>query len=346
MKLAVIFGGKSTEHDVSIVSGTSVIANLNQEKYQIYPIYIDKFGTFYAYPYNKRILSLGETPQNLKRIDNILAYLKNIDIVFPVLHGKYGEDGTIQGMLDLIDKKYVGCHTLSSSICMDKVYTKIILNSAGIKQADYIVVKQYQNEYKILDNSFNESIHNSISLINFVNNKFTYPIFVKPSKSGSSIGVTKVNIEDELINAIEEAFKYDDKVLVEECIMGREVECALLGNDELIASPIGEIKTNTSFYSYDSKYKSETEQTLIPNDISFDITNKIKKIAKKAFQVCDCKGLARIDFFIKDDNEIILNEINTMPGFTSISMYPKLMQEYGYDYKTLLDELVELAKNS
>ena len=346
MKLAVIFGGKSTEHDVSVVSGTSVIANLNQEKYQIYPIYIDKFGTFYACPYNKKVLSLGEIPQNIKRIDNIFAYLKNIDVVFPVLHGKYGEDGTIQGMLDLLDKKYVGCHILSSAICMDKVYTKIILNSTGIKQADYIVVKKYQNEYKILDNSFNESIHNSVSLINFANNKFTYPIFVKPSKSGSSIGVTKVEIEDDLINAIEAAFKYDDKVLIEECIIGREVECAILGNDELIPSPIGEIKTNTSFYTYDSKYKSKDDQTLIPIDISFDITNKLKNIAKKAFCVCDCKGLARIDFFIKEDNEIIINEINTMPGFTNISMYPKLMQEYGFDYKTLLDELIELAKNN
>ncbi len=344
MNLAVIFGGKSTEHDVSVVSGTSVIANLNPEKYQIYPIYIDKFGTFYACPYNKKILSLGEIPKNLKRIDNIFAYLKNIDVVFPVLHGKYGEDGTIQGMLDLLDKKYVGCHTLSSSICMDKVYTKIILNSAGIKQADFLVIKKYQNEYKIRDNSFNESTHNSVSLINFVNNKFKYPLFIKPSKSGSSIGVTKVEVEEDLINAIEEAFKYDDKVLIEECIIGREVECALLGNDELIASPIGEIKTDTSFYSYDSKYRSEEEQTIIPNDISFDITNRLKNIAKKAFQVCDCRGLARIDFFIREDNEIILNEINTMPGFTSISMYPKLMQEYGFDYKVLLDELIELAK--
>ena len=343
MKLAVIFGGKSTEHEVSVVSGTSVIANLNQEKYQIYPIYIDKFGTFYACPYNKRILSLGEVPQNLKIIDNILAYLKDIDVVFPVLHGKYGEDGTIQGMLDLLDKKYVGCHTLSSSICMDKVYTKILLNSAGIKQADYLVVKKNQNEYQIFDKSFNESIHNNVSLISLINSKFTYPIFVKPSKSGSSIGVTKVEVEDDLINAIEEAFKYDDKVLIEECIIGREVECAVLGNDELIASPIGEIKANTSFYSYDSKYKSKEEQTLIPNDISFDITNRVKNIARKAFQVCDCRGLSRIDFFIKEDNEIILNEINTMPGFTSISMYPKLMQEYGFDYDKLLDKLIDLA---
>ena len=222
----------------------------------------------------------------------------------------------------------------------------IILNSAGIKQADYLIVKKHQNEYKILDNSFNESIHNNVSLINFVNNKFTYPIFVKPSKSGSSIGVTKVEVEDNLINAVEEAFKYDDKVLVEECIIGREVECAILGNSELIASPIGEIKTDTSFYTYDSKYKSKTEQTLIPNDISFDISNRVKNIAKKAFTVCDCKGLARIDFFITEDNEIILNEINTMPGFTSISMYPKLMEEYGYDYNTLLDKLIDLVKNS
>lgn len=346
MKLAVIFGGKSTEHDVSIVSGTSVIANLNEEKYQIYPIYIDKFGIFYAYPYNKKILSLGETPQNLKKIDNIINYLKDIDVVFPVLHGKYGEDGTIQGILDLLDKKYVGCHTLSSSICMDKVYTKIILNSACIKQADYLVVKKFQNEYKILDNSFNETIHNNVSLINFVNNKFNYPIFVKPSKSGSSIGVTKVEVEDDLIKAIDEAFKYDDKVLIEEGIRGREVECAILGSDELIASPLGEIKTNSSFYTYNSKYKCEEEQTLIPNDISFDITNRVKNIAKKAFQVCECKGLARIDFFIKDDNIIILNEINTMPGFTSISMYPKLMQEYGFDYDKLLDKLIDLANNA
>ena len=348
IKLAVMFGGKSTEHNVSVVSATSIISNLNKEKYEIFPIYIDLDGNFYKYTKSVeeiKPLKIDEEILEIELIDNIINYLENIDIVFPVLHGLYGEDGAIQGLLELIGKKYVGCKVLSSSLCMDKVYAKTIFNNCNIDVAKYMYVKKLNDKYIYIDNKFNRLIIDEIELKNKIKNNLKYPVFIKPSNSGSSVGVNKANNDDELIKYLKIAFQYDAKVLIEEGIIGREVECAILGNDEPIASYIGEVISAEDFYSYDSKYKNKESITVIPANIEENIMEEIRKQAIKAYLACDCQGLSRVDFFIEENtNRIILNEINTIPGFTEISMYPKLMEHLGYNYSSLLDKLIDLAK--
>ena len=346
-KVAIIFGGKSTEHDVSIVSGTSVISNMDKNKYEIYPIYIDEFGKYFKY--NKdvndiKILKIGESLTDIEEIENIIEYLNKVDVVFPVLHGKNGEDGTIQGMLDLLNIPYVGCKVLSSSLCMDKVYTKVILDKAGIEQAKSMYIKKYNDKYIYVHNNFNELVLNVEELISKVKDYLKFPVFIKPSNSGSSVGVNKSLSEHDFIEYLEYAFKYDSKVLIEEAINGREVECAVLGNDDLIVSNIGEVLAAGEFYSFDSKYKNAESVTVIPANLDKNIIENIRMYAKKAYKACDCSGLSRIDFFVENNtNRIILNEINTLPGFTEISMYPKLMEHLGYKYSELLDKLIELA---
>lgn len=346
MKVCVLFGGASTEHDVSVVSGTSVIENLDKNKYEIYPVYIDKNNKFYKYTkdiHDIKMLTIDDEINELELIDNIIEYLKEMDVVFPVLHGKYGEDGTIQGLLELLNIPYVGCKVLASSLCMDKIYTKKLLESCNIKTSKYMYIKKYNDNYLYFDNEFNELMLSKNELINRVEEYLNFPVFVKPSRSGSSVGVAESN-KDNLIKNIDEAFKYDNKVLIEEKIMGRELEVAVLGNDKLDVSIPGEINNN-SFYTYESKYIDKTG-VIIPANINNNIQEKIKNIAYKAYKICDCSGLSRIDFFLDKDNNLILNEINTMPGFTSISMYPKLMHNYGYSYSKLLDKLIDLTINN
>lgn len=346
-KIAVIFGGKSTEHDVSVLSASSVISNLDKEKYEIYPIYIDKSGEFYKF--NKKIKDIKILKNDVEitdliKIDNIIEYLKDKDVIFPVLHGMYGEDGSIQGLFELIGKKYVGCHTLASSLCMDKVYTKIVLGASNINQAKSMYIKKYNDKYMYIGDNFNIEILDNNTIDKVVSDYLKYPVFIKPSNSGSSVGVNKANNISELIKYLDEAFLYDSKVLIEEAIIGREVECAVLGNENPVASTIGEVLSSDEFYSYNAKYMNKESKTVIPANLDEDIINKIRKIAIKAYMACDCKGLSRVDFFIeKDSNRIILNEINTLPGFTEISMYPKLMQNYGFSYQKLLDKLIDLA---
>lgn len=346
MKIAILFGGASTEHNVSVVSGTSVISNLDKNKYDIYPVYIDKDNNFYEYNIdlnNIKILGINDEITNIKKIDNIIEYLKKMDVVFPVLHGKNGEDGTIQGLLEIINVPYVGCKVLSSSICMDKVYTKKLLESCNIKITKYMYIKKINNKYIYFDNEFNEYILNEEELIKKTDEYLSFPVFVKPSRSGSSVGAHESN-KDDFIKNINDAFSYDSKVLIEEKIEGRELEVAVLGNNNLDVSLSGEINNNT-FYSYESKYIDKTG-TIIPAKISDELHSIIRSVAYKAYKVCDCSGLSRIDFFLDKNNNLILNEINTMPGFTDISMYPKLMSEYGYSYSKLLDKLIELALKS
>lgn len=347
-KIAVIFGGMSTEHNVSIVSGTSVIKNLNKEKYDIYPIYISREGEWFEYTKNVKeieILTVGDEVKELKRIENPIQYLKQIDIAFPVLHGLYGEDGTIQGMFELLNLKYVGCKVLASSICMDKAYTKIILDKAGIEQANYIYVKKYKDKYIYVDNSFNEEICTVDKICDIVENKLGFPVFIKPSNSGSSVGINKSHNKEELIEHIAYAAKFDNKVLIEQNINGREVECAILGNQEVEASCVGEILPAEEFYTFDAKYKNAESRVVMPADLPSDISEKIRNTAIKAFKAVDGKGLSRVDFFVENKTErIILNEINTLPGCTQISMYPKLWEQVGVPYSELLDRLITLAK--
>lgn len=343
-KVGIIYGGTSTEHEVSKMSAKSVIEKLNKEKYEIKQIFIDTDGKWYNADENKK-----------HEITNITEELKKLDLVFPILHGKYGEDGTIQGMLEILKVPYVGCKVLASSVGMDKVYTKIVFEKAGIPQAPYVYIKKQNGEYKIITENFEEE---ELSLVK-ITSKLKFPMFVKPSNSGSSVGVKKANNIEELEKAIENAGQYDSKILVEQGIDGKEVECAILelkGKDvdcsisdrenkcDVLASTVGEIMSAEEFYSFDAKYNIPESKTIIPAKIEETQMEKIRKLAVKAFKAIDGSGLSRVDFFIENGtNKIYINEINTMPGFTKISMYPKLFESVGIGYSDLLDKLIENA---
>lgn len=329
IKLGVIYGGISTEHDVSEMSAKSVIENLNKEKYDIHEIYINKYGKWYE-------VKDGEQEE----IYNLLWTLKELDVVFPVLHGLGGEDGTIQGMLEMMQVPYVGCGVLASSVGMDKAYTKIVFDKAGIPQAPYIYIRKKDNEYVIINENFDEEEFK----LEKITEKLKFPMFVKPSNSGSSVGVKKATNKEELKIAIENAGQYDKKILVEQGIDAKEVECAILDGKELQTSTVGEIMSAEDYYSFDAKYNIPESKTVIPAEIKEEQIEAVRKLALKAFKAIDGNGLARVDFFIeKETNKIYINEINTMPGFTKISMYPKLFDAVGIKYSELLDKLIENA---
>lgn len=347
MKVAVIFGGQSTEHDVSKVSGSAVLKNLDKEKYDITPIYIGKDGIWYKYTKNIKeieLLKIDEEITELEKIDNVLEFLKTQELLFPVLHGLYGEDGTIQGLFELIKVPYVGCKVLASSMAMDKVYTKIVIDKAGIKQAKSEYIRKFNDKYIYVNKNFDEEILSIEEICNKMEKNLKYPMFIKPSNSGSSVGVNRAKTKEELKTAIENASKFDKKILIEQGVLGHEVECAVLGNEEVISSRVGEIKAAEEFYSFDAKYNNQESKTMIPAEISEKTEEEIRKQAVKAFKAIDGKGLSRVDFFVEDETgDIILNEINTLPGFTQISMYPKLFESVGIKYNKLLDKLIELA---
>lgn len=328
IKIGVVYGGISTEHDVSEMSAKSVIENLDKEKYEIHKIYINKYGKWF---------------EDDKQIDNLLWNLKELDVVFPVLHGKGGEDGTIQGLLEMMKIPYVGCGVLASSVGMDKVYSKIIFEKAKIPQAPYVYIKKVEEDYIIINENFEEEEFE----INKITEQLKFPMFVKPSNSGSSVGVKKATNIEELKKAIQYAGQYDTKILVEQGIDSVEVECAILDGKEVIASTVGEILPAEEFYSFDAKYNMPESKTLIPANITEEQIKEIRQLAIKAFKAIDGKGLSRVDFFVeKGTNKIYINEINTMPGFTKISMYPKLFEAVGISYSELLDRLIENAVNN
>ena len=329
IKLGIVYGGVSTEHDISVMSAKSVIENLDKEKYEIHEIYINKYGKWYEVIDDEK-----------EEIYNLIWTLKKLDVVFPVLHGLGGEDGTIQGMLEMLKVPYVGCKVLASSVGMDKVYAKIIFEKAGIPEAPYVYIKKKENGYIIVNENFEEEEFK----VESITKKLNYPMFVKPSNSGSSVGVKKATNNEELKMAIENAGQYDNKILIEQGINAREVECAILDGTEVKASTVGEIMSAEEFYSFDAKYNIPESKTIIPADISKEQIEQIQKLAIRAFKAIDGSGLARVDFFIeKDTNKIYINEINTMPGFTKISMYPKLFESVGIKYSELLDKLIANA---
>mgnify|MGYP004518870087 FL=1 len=331
IKLGIIYGGISTEHDISVMSAKTIIENLDKEKYEIHEIYINEYGKYFEN-------SSGEREE----IYNLVWTLKDLDVVFPILHGLGGEDGTIQGMFEMLKIPYVGSGVLASSIGMDKVYTKAIFQKAGIEQAQYMYIKKNKNGYVIINDKFEEEEFK----IEKITDKIKFPMFVKPSNSGSSIGVKKATNNSELKMAIEHAGEYDNKILVEQGIDAREIECAVLEDKEIIASTVGEIISAEEFYSFDAKYNIQESKTIIPAEMERNQIEEIKKLAIKAFKAIDGEGLARVDFFVeKGTNKIYINEINTMPGFTKISMYPKLFEAVGITYSELLDKLIENALN-
>ncbi|ERI94839.1 D-ala D-ala ligase protein [Clostridiales bacterium oral taxon 876 str. F0540] len=334
-KVAVLFGGQSTEHEVSRVSAASVLRNIDAAKYDVYPVGITKDGRWFEYTGSIDKIESGEwekdefykTPEGQKVLFN-----KEVDVVFPVLHGLYGEDGTIQGLCKLLNLPCVGPGVMSSAVCMDKIYTKYLLEKFGVNQAEYVVVNNYE---------YNE---NNEQIIYKIETNLTYPIFIKPSNSGSSVGITKAHNKHELKLGLEEALKYDRKVLVERGINAREVEVAVLGNDYPKAGVPGEIVPAKEFYDYEAKYQNEASKLLIPAALSDEKLELVKSIAIKIYKILDCAGMARVDFLIdKDTEEIYLNEVNTIPGFTKISMYPKMWQAAGKTYVQLIDDLIEFA---
>jgi len=345
LKIAVLFGSSSNEHEVSVVSASSIIKNLDKNKYDITPIYLDKENNFYLWNENIdniKPLEIGILPNNLEKIYNPFEYLKQFELVFLMIHGKNGEDGIISSILDFLKIPYVGNKTASSVITMDKIYTKDILETNNIKTAPYISFTKYNDEYIHKGKSLNY-----LELINIINTKLGYPMFVKPANSGSSIGITKVNNKNELDSAINIALKIDNRILIEEMVVGKEVECAILEKDEnIIPSLVGEIASAEDFYSFTAKYTNKDSLTLIPANLDVKIINKIRKLAVKIFKTLNLHIYSRIDFFVTKDNKIILNEINTIPGFTEISMYPKLFEATGISYSDLLDTLINEAKRN
>ena len=346
LKVAVIFGGKSNEHDISLISASNVIKNIDKTRYEVIPIGITKKGRWYFYPGDIEGIKSGEWETNT---DNVPAAILpdplyrgiatingdemniiKVDVVFPVLHGKYGEDGTLQGLLDMSGIPYVGCGCFASAACMDKDFTHKVLAYHGIRMARCHTIRASELDH--LD-----------EFCEYVVNDLDFPLFVKPCSSGSSVGVNKVTGFEDLKNAIKLAFTHDRKVIVEEFIKGRELETAVMGADKPFTSEAGEIVSCNEFYDYDAKYVLGTSGLKIPADIPADAAAEIRRIAVLAFRALGCFGLARVDMFLTDEGEVILNEINTMPGFTNISMYPKLMEQFGIGYSELLDKLIALA---
>ena len=328
IKLGLIYGGVSTEHEVSISSYESIIKNIDKDKYEITSFYISKDGTWFT---------------DGKRTKEVFNSLKEMDCVFPILHGKNGEDGNIAGMLEIIGVSYVGCKTLSSAICMDKVITKKLLEKANISVAKYMFIKKLNDNFYWVQDNYDYVLLDKEILDLSVSTILNYPVVVKPSRSGSSVGVSVANDYLELENAINEASIYDEKILIEEFIDGKEFEVAVLGNNDLTVSNIGNIIPDEIVYSYNSKYKKNSK-TVVLNTIEENLESKIKNIVLTTYKVLDCSGLARVDLFLIG-NEVLVNEVNTMPGFTSISMYPKLMESINISYTDLIDRLISLSMN-
>ena len=340
-KLLIICGGQSSEHIVSRMSCTSVLNNIHKNLYKITLVGIDKDGTWYLLDQNQKDLAKNSWLNNSTEIQDIFGLLKEHDVVFPVLHGMNGEDGTIQGLFELAGVPYVGCRVLGSSVSMDKIYTKKILDTAGIPQVKSLYVKKrYDDKLVVVDNNFQE--HEEI--LNIVKKELGFPVFIKASRSGSSVGCFRCNKEEDLINTLQEAAKYDRHIVVEECIDCIELETAVLGNDDVIVSRVGQIMPHGEFYTFESKYEDAESKTCIPALVDEKIQEEIRKLAIRVFKAVDGHGLSRVDFFLdRKTNKIYLNEINTLPGFTNISMYPQLIEDFGIGYSDLIDKLIELA---
>lgn len=340
-KLMIICGGQSTEHTISRMSCTSVLKNLHRDRYELTLVGIDQSGEWYLLDASQEDLTLDSWLDHSTHIEDVYHLLKQQDVIFPVLHGQYGEDGTIQGLFELAGVPYVGCRTLASSVAMDKIYTKKILETVGIPQVKSLYVKKrYDAQYVVVNHQFDETD----DILTAVKNQLGFPCFVKASRSGSSVGCYRVDHEEDLLEILHQAGQYDSHIVIEECIDCIELETAVLGNDDPIVSRVGQIMPHGEFYTFESKYEDEESKTCIPALIDANIQEKIREYALKVFKAVDGHGLSRVDFFLdKKTNQIYLNEINTMPGFTKISMYPQLIADLGITYSDLIDRLIDLA---
>jgi len=346
-RVGIIFGGKSAEHEISLLSARNVIEAIDKSKYEVVLIGIDKTGKWYLNEDSKFLLNESDPSKiKLEHSEEELALIPgdygkqmislnsnksigNIDVAFPILHGTFGEDGTVQGLLKLSDIPFVGADVLGSAVGMDKDVMKRLLRDSGVKIPNFLVFNKF---------SYGKTTPEEII------KKLGLPLFLKPANMGSSVGISKAHNKEEFIKAVEEAFKFDSKIIIEENINGREIECSVLGNEEPIASLPGEVHPTHEFYDYEAKYMDENGATFeIPAKLDNEIVEKIRYAACESFKVLCCEGMARVDFFLTDDNEIYVNEINTIPGFTKISMYPKMWEATGIPYNELISRLIELA---
>ena len=348
LSVCILFGGISPEHEVSLRSAESVLNNIDHSKYNVFPVGITKdgdwilfggkdysmlpTGAWKTHPDNRRACISPVRGQGLLTFEGDCVVRERIDVVFPVLHGENGEDGAMQGLLQMAGIPYVGPHVSASAVAMDKTLTKLVVDQAGVTQAAWELVRRQDLE------------HHMEQTLNSLEKRFAYPMFVKPAGTGSSVGVSKAADREALRRALLAASVYDQKVLVEEFIHGREVEVAVMGNDNPVASVCGEIDSGADFYDYDAKYITDTSVAYIPARIGEDVEEIVREAAVKVYSAIGCQGLSRVDFFVTyEDSRVVFNEINTLPGFTSISMYPKLFGACGVPYAQLLDRLLELA---
>lgn len=354
IRVGIVFGGRSGEHEVSLASARAIMENLDRDKYEVVPIGITKAGTWLLGTEPAQLLAAGKDVAQQENLEATRAVTLTgdptvqrliplqgreqlhdngtLDVIFPVVHGTYGEDGKLQGLLEMANVPYVGCGVLGSALGMDKEKMKFVFQSVGLPLCDYLAYKRNQWErapQPILDE---------------VEQRLGYPCFVKPANLGSSVGINKAHNRAELQHAINVAAEYDRKIVIEQGLNCREIECAVMGNDEPLASVVGEIVASNEFYDYNAKYVDNQSQALIPAPISQELSAKIRHLAIKAFEALDLSGLARVDFFLdKESEQVYINEANTMPGFTQISMYSKLWEASGVPYPELLDRLIEFA---
>jgi len=346
--VCILFGGISPEHAVSLRSAQSVLNNIDQEKYDVFPVGITREGqwilfggtdysmlpqgTWMDHPDNHPAAISPVRGQGLLTFEGSGVVCREIDVVFPVLHGENGEDGAMQGLMQMAGIPYVGPHVASSAVAMDKTLTKLVVDHAGVPQAAWQLVRSSE-----LENHMANTL-DSLEL------RFRYPMFVKPAGTGSSVGVSKATDRESLEKALRNAAQFDKKILVEEFIHGREIEVAVMGNETPVASICGEIDSGADFYDYDAKYITDTSTAYIPARIPEDVQEIVREEAVKVYSAIGCQGLSRVDFFVTyEENRVVFNEINTLPGFTSISMYPKLFDASGIPYSQLIDELLKLA---
>ena len=350
LNVCVLFGGMSPEHAISLRSAEAVLNNMDTSKYNIFPVGIAQDGDWILYgsndysklptgewvncPNNRRAAISPIRGQGLLIFEGDCVVRELIEIVFPVLHGENGEDGTVQGLLELAGIPYVGPHVAASAVAMDKTLTKLVADNAGVAQAAWQLVRDLE-----VNNHMQQVVLR-------LEGKFQYPMFVKPAGTGSSVGVSKAVDRESLTRALTHAAQYDSKILVEEFIDGREIEVAVMGNDSPVASVCGEIDSGAEFYDYDAKYVTDTSVAYIPARISEEVEEFVREQAVKIYSAIGCKGLSRVDFFVTADNRVVFNEINTIPGFTSISMYPKLFAASGIPYKQIVDSLLQLAQEA
>ncbi|HFK5793090.1 TPA: D-alanine--D-alanine ligase [Enterobacter asburiae] len=346
-RVGIVFGGKSTEHEVSLQSAKNIVDAIDKSRFDVVLLGIDKQGQWHVNDASQYLLNahdpahiaLNPSEVSVATVPGVVKgqlidagnaqALAQIDVVFPIVHGTLGEDGSLQGMLRMANLPFVGSDVLGSAACMDKDVTKRLLRDAGLNIAPFVTLTRANRD----KHSFAQ-----------ISGELGLPLFVKPANQGSSVGVSKVTSEAEFTQAVRLAFEFDHKVVVEQGIKGREIECAVLGNDFPQASTCGEVVLNSDFYSYDTKYIDDKgAQVVVPADIDPAINDKIRAIAIRAYQALGCCGMARVDVFLTPDNEVVINEINTLPGFTNISMYPKLWQASGLSYPELITRLIELA---